>query len=345
MKKTIGFLIIAVILIFLALGIARTREKEAVMSIKSIQEQEGVPVEVEAVGRRDVTQTRSYFGDIQAGEQAVITAKLGERLDKLLVKEGQSVRLDQPLASFDTTVSQSGVAQARLALENARKDLQRVETLLNQGAISRQAYDGAKLQFDIACQNYETARSAVVMSAPVAGVVIRVDCSEGDYVHFGDPIMTIQSGKSLEVEFDVSLEDRPYIRPGQEIRIKVGKGELLSGKINRVALATGKESRLFKAYASLPASDRLWPGVMAEVEVTLADHRGVLAVPVDAVVERDRRQAVFVVENNHARLTPVELGIDSENYVEIVSGLQEGQLVSVYGHKDLTDGVKVKVVK
>lgn len=345
MKKIIGIGILGIIIFFLVIGIARSRQQEEVLSISKIQYNEGIPVIVNAVEIADVSMTNRYYGDIKAADQFEITSRSMERIESIFVKVGDRIEKDQPLVRFDTTTSQTAIVQLRLAMENAQRDYERIRNLFEQGAISRQIFDGAKLQYDLALENYEIARRSIVLYAPSSGRIARIDFKPGDVVRSGDLVMMIFGSEHIEVEFDVTREDRSQLRKGQKISVAVEGVEPAVGEITYVSLVTNHDSRMFKIYARVPASKHLFPGVLASIDVTIEARHGVMTVPQDALLNQQDDTQVVAVNKGKAEKRSVKVGLRGENRVEILSGLSVGELVGVYGHKDLEDGDKVKVVK
>jgi len=345
MKKIIGFVVITVVGVFLVLGILRSQESEEVLSIDDIQKREGIPVHAQSVSRHDVSITRSFFGTIQAGDQTVVTSKLMERIESIHVEEGDRVREGQVLVTFDTTASMASVSQARMLFENTRRDLERMETLLAEGAISSQQFDQMKFAFEVAEKNYQTARNSVELVAPFAGIVARIDFDEGDYAEAGNSVVSIIDISSYEIVFDVTQEDRPRLRTGLPVVVTLGSGNQVEGHITRISLAASEETRLFQAYAELPTSEMMYPGVLASLSVVVAQAEGVLAVPPDAILERDGERFVFTIKDNTTAVRqPVQRGLIGEEYIEILQGVQEGDKVATYGHNSLEDGARIKLV-
>ncbi len=346
MKKIIGFAVIGVIGVFLVLGILRSQEAEEVLSIEDIQKSEGIPVHAKTVSRHDVSITRSFFGTIQAGNQTVVTSKLMERIESIHVREGDQVRAGQLLVTFDTTASMAAVSQARMQYETTKRDLDRMKTLLAEGAISTQQFDQMKFAFEVAEENYQTARNSVELVAPLSGIVARIDFDEGDLANPGDPVVSILDNSSFEIVFDVTQEDRPRLRSGQAVVVTLGSGAQIEGRISRISLSTSEETRLFKAYAELPASEVMYPGVLATLSVVVDQAEGVLAVPPDAVLERDGERFVFTIKDNTTAVRQtVQQGLIGEEYIEILQGVQEGDWVATYGHNSLEDGARIKLIE
>ena len=345
MKKIVGFVALAAIVFFLYMGIANSKQEEEVLSIGEIQKLEGVPVLTEEVKLGDVVRTNLFYGDIKSLGQMVVTSKMMDRIGNILVNVNDYVKKDQTLVVFDTTASQASVVQARLATENASRDYNRVKTLFEQGALSRQMHDGAKLQYDISTENYEMARSAVTLTAPSSGRVARIDFKAGALAYPGDAIITLITDDKLEVEFDVTQDDRPHLNTGQKVVVSNGNGISVTGKVTDASLMTSMQSRMFKITAKIPQTGGLYPGSLASVEVTIGERNNVAYVSFDALVGGNSDPRVFVVNGKIAKLRSIETGMQSADRIEVVSGLQPGEIVLTYGHTNLEDGAKVKIIK
>ncbi len=343
-KKIIGMTIGGIILLFLVLGIARSRQREEVPSIAKIQAREGIPVLAATVGRHDVRQTRDFYGTLRAGRSVNVSAKLMDRIAEIPVHVGDRVSEGQVLVKFDTTASQASVVQLRLAMESARKDYERLQTLYDKGAVSRQQLDQVKLGYDIARENYLNAHRSVELAAPISATVARVDVNEGDFVNPGDILMELVDTRSLEVEFELSQEDRANLRGGQAVRVRLD-GQVVEGRITHVSLSTRPGSRLFNAYATVSGSDHLYPGMLATVQVTLRERKEALAVPREAILDRGKGPFVVVVANGQAHLQPVRIGLQGEQFVEILDGLAGGETVATYGHANVEEGDRIKIVE
>lgn len=345
MKKIIGIVIGAAILLFLVLGIARTRQSEEALSITKIQQREGIPVFVRTVEKGDVEKVRSYYGTVRAKHQALVSSKLMDRIDKILVSEGDRVKKGQVLVRFDTTATQASVTQARLQFNNSKRDYDRMKKLFDEGAISRQTLDQVELGYRVAQKNYETALHTIELIAPISGIVARVDFEAGAIAFPGDVIVKIVNDENYDVAFDVTQEDRGLLKPGQNVMVYLDGDDGVAGEISHVGLATSDRSRLFTAYANIPAASNMYPGVLATVNVTVEHRDDVVQVPMDAILDRGDGPFVFVIENGTAKKRVVKTGLQGEDAVEILSGLNAGETVATYGHKAIEDGAKVKIVE
>ncbi len=344
MKTVFGIIAAGAVVVFLALGIARTRQEEEVLSINRIQQQEGVPVNAAEVKMGDVKVVARFYGDVRSGTEASVTSRLMERIERIFVDVGDRVVKGQPLVKFATEASQAAVEQRRLAMENARRNYERAEALFDQGAVSRQMLDAAKLAYDINRENYHSAQNSVVLNAPISGRIARIKFLEGQLVKPGDVVLTIVEDDSLEVRFNVIHKDRLSISEGLPVKIYVKGLDPVDGVITDVSLEADPKTRMFPVTAKIPAVKGIYAGITVVIDVTIRQRDNVLTVPVDAVLERTDGKVVVAIVDGKVRTTPVEVGLQDEKQAEIISGLSEGDLVAVYGQSGLEDGTLVKVV-
>ncbi len=345
MKKIIGVIVTGAVIVFLVLGIARSRQEEEVLSIKNIQQRDGVPILAAKAAYGKVSKTNRYYGDVKAVRQTTVSAKLMEQVSDVLVKVGDYVKKDQVLVKFDTTASQSSVIQARLAMEQMEKDYNRLKALHKEGAVSQQALDGIKLQYEVAVENYKTARQAVHLLAPRSGKVARVDLESGDLAHPGDPAVILMDDKKLEIDFEIPQDDRDDLRINQEVEVFLENGKTVNGRITEVSYLTKPFTRMYRGYAEIENVVGLYPGSMVAMDVLVADRDNVLMIPFDALIERGGEYHVALIKDNHAKLQQVDTGVRGEENIEILAGVKAGDVVAVYGHQNIEDGVKVKIME
>lgn len=344
MKTILGVLVLGVVTVFLALGIARSQEEEEVLSITKMQRQEGFPVVASQAKPEDIEVIRRYYGEARSLSQVVVASKLMDRIKEITVETGDHVSKGQTLVRFESDASAVGLAQQRLTREDAKKNLERAEALWKEGAISRQMLDQAKLAYELYNENYHTAEKTLDLTAPVSGSVALINLKEGQIAHPGDVIITIFQDDELEIVFDVVAEDRRLISEGQKITALFQDTDPVQGNVTEISMSTRDKSRLFPIYARIDANENIYPGMMATVDLLIDRKEGVLAIPVDAIMDRSGKKLVMKVVNGTARITPVTVGIQSEDFVEILSGVSRGESVAIYGHTALEDGTKLKII-
>jgi multidrug efflux pump subunit AcrA (membrane-fusion protein) len=126
--------------------------------------------------------------------------------------------------------------------------------------------------------------------------------------------------------------------------------QLFTGKVVTISPVVDEKTRMFTINISIPNPDnKLRAGMSAEVQLTTAERRGVVRVPLDAVVDKGDDQVVYIIEQSssqtqsRARERRVETGLAGQDYIEIISGLTPGETIVTKGQHFLRDGAQVNI--
>lgn len=249
---------------------------------------------------------------------------------------------------FEAVLTASMEEQAFLAGQSCRKaeisvkdaerrlrvSLQNVRTLLGNTAVqTSNNNDGPSGETDIP----EDQLSLVQLKAPFAGTIERYNFSQNERVEAGEPLMTLADTTRLWVSAD--LRQREWralqLQPGDKVRVMT----TLEGIENREAIVhfAGREVDVATNAVPLVAvienpDGRLRPGMFVRVAIPVSDPRKSLAIPESAILEHDRKSFVFSPENDHTfRRIDVEPGLRTNGFVEILSGLKDGDQVVANG--------------
>ena len=185
--------------------------------------------------------------------------------------------------------------------------------------------------------------------APISGTVVRLPARIGAQVSPQSPIARIATTDQLQI---VTAVPERFIRAtvvGQRavVRFDAYPDRVYEARVNRIAPAVDPQARTLETILSLAEADaRIKPGMFARVELVLAEQPAALTVPLPAVVRRDGRPYVYVLDaaEERAHLRPVTTGIESDGRVELTSGVDEGQRVVIRGQNLLDDGARVRVI-
>ncbi|MCB0404642.1 MAG: efflux RND transporter periplasmic adaptor subunit [Bdellovibrionales bacterium] len=184
----------------------------------------------------------------------------------------------------------------------------------------------------------------VQVISPVRGVVSAVDVTEGSQVKQGQKLAAVTDPNKTLVTIEVAAADLSTIHPGLKAELKVpGRKTPIAVAVSGVSPfvdpatgTAGAELEFISGPAQLP------PGAMGRVYFKVRAHAG-FQVPEDAVVYRGKKTLLRLVEDNKAKLTPVELGPIRRGLVEIQNGIQEGNTVVVRASQFIADGEEVTV--
>jgi RND family efflux transporter MFP subunit len=367
-KRRVFWIVLALCLIAAGVGAAVVRQRgaqDAPAARQAGAALEFLSTDVMRVEPRELRQLLPLSGSLRAVNQAAVKARVGGDVREVLVREGEEVKAGQVLIRMDASDYEARVGQARGALSAARGQLDIAvkardnnKALLEKGFISRNAFDNAASQYDIARANVESANGALdvarkavadtVIRAPISGLVSSRTVQPGEKVSPDNRLLDIVDLLRMELEAAVPAADIMNVALGQDVQLKVeGLASPLTGKVARINPATQAGSRSILVYIQIDnPRNVLRVGMFGEAQLTLARKSGVLTVPQSAVQNAGSSPFVYAVENGKLARKPVTLGMKGDNgeggAVEIVHGLDSGALVVRANLGNLPVGIPVK---
>jgi membrane fusion protein (multidrug efflux system) len=259
-----------------------------------------------------------------------------------LVKSGQTV------LTLDKSGPSSQYYQAGANFSNTDKNLQRMKSLYQEGAISQQSLDAAQTAYDIAKANFEGARSSVELTSPIAGFVTAVNANVGDLATPGMVLMTVANISRMKIIFNIGEVDFPKVSLGQTVRIysEYKPDRVVEGRIIQLAKSADVRSRSFEVKALFANPPDKWfkPGMFCKAEVPLLTRKGSLVIPNTAIMSDGAKKSVFIIRGGTAHKRSVESGDSEGELTEILRGLQNGDTVATVGLNDLKDSSLVVIV-
>ena len=351
MKKAIVIVLVLVVLALIVYRISTYQTSELAQSISDIQKAQGVPVEVITAEKTVLEFSRQYSSTVKGFSQTSAIVHLMESVKNVHVDVGDLVSTGDVLMELNKSNPQAQYQQAKLASDNAAQEFSRISALYEQGAVSRQMLDQATLARDIAESNFNNARELVEITAPIDGVVTDVMFRPGEVVSPGDAVVTISTINKVKCELWVGDKDHQQIRTGQLAQVITSGSSTsnfqngISGKVHEISLSTNPESHLYKVVVVADNNSMaLKPGQLVLVRIVIESVPDVLVIPKDAVIIQNGSPFVYKIIGDIAELTPITIGLENRNHLEVSSGLSLGDTIVVYGMNRLKSGDRVKIV-
>ncbi|WP_028308082.1 efflux RND transporter periplasmic adaptor subunit [Desulfitibacter alkalitolerans] len=365
------FMVIAVIAAVVAAG-------SLMQSVEEVGETDvinPIPVETAKAFRGDITEITNMTAVVEARDSVSVIPKLGGKVERVAVSVGDRVSKGQVLVQLEQrelldqlkqaeaglALAQAGKSSAMARLDDARATLERMEKLYTEGAISKQQLDQARLQYQLS--DPETVNAQIkqaqagvdmirtqlentIISAPITGVVTAVNVSAGEMAGPSMPVAVIMNLDEVEISVGVVEQYINNVKVGDKVdlRISAVKDEPYTGVIKTIAPAADQMNRTFPVTIILQNENHeIKAGMFAEVALATRTKQDVVVVPMVAVVDQGSRQSIFVVENNEAVARKIELGINDGQFVEVISGIEEGETLIIKGQNIVTHGDPVVV--
>ncbi len=317
------------------------------------------------VTRRDLVERLLARGSIVAppNEDVKIASPVAGRVVEMKVAEGDPVRPGQTLAQIDPRpledqrrAAAAALAQARTALENAELNERRTERLLERGIAAGKELEDARAQRAAAAASVEQSRAALDTAqrqlararirSPIAGQVVKRFVGVGEQVDgtAAQPVVEVANVEHVELAAQVPADQLGRVREGQsaEIVSDASAGRSFPGRVIAIAPAIDPATNAALVRIAIPNPERrLKVGMFAVARIALREKPGVLTVPASAVAHDEQGAAVYVVAGDLATRTPVKLGLETPEAVEVLSGVQEGATVLVSAVHGLGEKARV----
>lgn len=274
---------------------------------------------------------------------------------KVLVTAGEAVRDGQVLLQLAPVPSSTLEFQrAQIDVEFAERDLERLQRLREQHlATNEQVQQAEKV--------LSTARAVLAglgggasepapVRAPFAGVVEDTPVEAGTVVHSGDTAVLLAPARAVVVRAGFEPEDAAVLAPGLAVRLSPVFASAAAGparaRLARLHRVVDPRTQLVEALIE-PEAPPTWmvAGTRVKVTVVVRSAADAVRVPRSALLAQGGRRGVYVVRDGRAVWTPLRLGLESEDFVEVTEGLAAGDEVVTTGRTSLTDGMRVAVAE
>lgn len=328
---------------------------------------EAIPVDVVGVEQGPIFETINAPGQVVSKKRVELTTAVPGQIVKVAVKEGDTVKKGQVLATLDDRDAMIQIQRADANLDSAQKDvaltertLDRLVRALQMGAVSRQMAEDAEAAVHAARAKQrvaaEEARAAQLMAerlnvvAPFDGVVMISYAVEGLWAEPPGPLFQLVDMNQREVELKIPAEQVSRLNSGQAVNLssEAFPGHQWTEQILRVAPATSREQGMantLSVYATLgPDAPPLRFGQQVDAQIRTAGNERAVRVPLGAVTVQNGRPVVAIIDEGHARFKPVATGIESFSHIEIRDGLKPGDKVILL-NKPLEEGARVEPVE
>lgn len=299
-----------------------------------------IPVVTAEVTRQDLLRSREYSGSVEGIRQATVTARLAETIERVNVRKGDVIRAAQTVVVFDQTGPATSLRQAQAVYEDSRKTSEKYDRLFNEGAVSELERDAHRTASEVAKANYESARDAANVLAPISGIVTDVTAKAGRQTVPGESLVEIAAIDTARVLVDVSVYEARELTKGLSVRTHAQLDTTAAGEgwIDQIASSADPNTRMLRLEVLVPNLEhRLLPGMFVTATIEFERRSGATAVPREALIYRESGLGAFVVRDSVAYYTPVTTGTESAGQVEITTGLSPGDIVVILGQNNIQD--------
>jgi len=353
MKKVL-YIVIGVAVIGLIAYILTNNKKKNEAETELISKKNAtVAVRVATVKNEVPNLDYTTNGTFAPSQELSFPAENSGRVVKVLVDEGDRVRVGQVLAVIKGDQLNIQLQNTKAAYENAKADSQRYENAFKTGGVTKQQLDQAKLSLTNAKAQYDAARINVgdaSIKSSINGIVNMRNIEPGSVVAPGTVLFELVNVSTLKLKVNVDEQHVAGLKVGNTIKVKasVYPDKEFSGKITFIApKADGSLNFPVEIEVTNNPDNELKAGMYgtATFGSNASQKAAIKTIPRTAFVGGVAGNQVFVVKDSTARMVKIVSGRIFGDQVEVLDGLNEGEAVVTSGQINLTDGTKVNTIK
>ena len=289
------------------------------------------------------------LGTARANESVTLTAGLTDTVRRINFDDGDYVEAGTVLVELTSEEEEAQLAVARAELDEARRQLARLEDLDRRGIAATSEVDLARSAAEAAEARLSTELARLkdrLIRAPFSGLLGFREVSPGTLLGPNEAITTIDDVSQIKLDFTVPEKFLALMQPGRKIYASGASWQdrQFEGVVRAVGSRVDPVTRAVVVRAIIPNEDQaLRPGMLLTVRI-LAAERTAIVVPERSVVQVGNSSFVYVVgPNQRVNRHEVRLGTRQLGVVEVVAGLEEGEQIVTEGIIKLREGSLVKV--
>jgi membrane fusion protein (multidrug efflux system) len=307
-----------------------------------------------------ITRFVTLPAEIKALHEATLYAKVTGYLKTIAVDKGDEVKQGALLAEIEVPELLADAAKYKAEVGLADIELRRVSEARQKAPdlVVPLTVDTARSKAEVAKANLDRAEMLLMftrITAPFSGIITRRNVDPGAFIAAATAnspqnaaLFTLADFKTVRVQVAVPESDASLVQRGQPIKVTVEglRGRVFKGQITRFSYALDDASKTMLAEIELPNPDlALRPGMYATASLGLEHKDSALLVPAATVIAEKANRFVFTLVGNKAHKTPVKLGFEDGENVEITNGVKPDDTVLLPVKGPLADAQPIKVIE
>ncbi|NMH28687.1 efflux RND transporter periplasmic adaptor subunit [Flavobacterium silvaticum] len=351
-KKFIYIIALVAAVALIAFVLTKNKEKneneQKIVSLKN----SSISIRVDTVETKPIEAQSVSNGTFMPSQELKFSAENSGRVQKVLVDEGDVVRIGQTLAIIKGDKLSVDVVSARAAYDNAVADAKRYENAFKTGGVTKQQLDQAQLTLSNAKAKLDQANISfgdASIKATINGIVNKKMIEPGSVVSPGTELFELVNVSKLKLTVTVPEAQVPALKKGNTVKVKasVYPDKEFSGKISFIA-PKADESLNFPVEIEIAnnPNNELKAGMYGTADFGGSEQqKPIRTISRNAFVGGVNAGQVFIVKDSVATLKKITPGRVFGDKVEVLDGLQDGEIVVISGQINLTNGAKVSILK
>ena len=292
----------------------------------------------------------TYVGYLLPYKRVLMRSEIDGVIEKIDFEEGDEITKGKRLVDISTKEHRLKLKIAITDSNLADINIKRDEKLAAKNLISNAQLDQTKTRAESASLNKELAEISLnksLISSPLKGTIKTRHIKVGEFVRKGDKLVEILDIDKIIVKVNIPEQEILSIQVGQnvEVALYIMEKKTFLGRVKNIGLEADSSNRTFPVEILVDNKERqLRAGMLARATFTKNVDQDQIVIPRHTVLERDQGRVVYVFEDGKAFRRDITIGLSQLDQVQVVQGLNKGELIVVEGHTKLTDGEEVNVV-
>lgn len=255
------------------------------------------------------------------------------------------------ISSYEYDLAVRNLDFEKRNLEKARLDLQQLSKPVSSNILTQ--YEAQLKQLDLQKQSLMDSGKDFTITSTIEGVVLFKDIDEGSYLQPGMHVLEIGNTNSMYIEADILTGDIVKFEEGSQVVISSDDLGLtdIKGQVTKIHPRAfskisdlGIEQKRIKVEIQInEIVENIKPGYELDLKIITDKSEDTLLAPENAVFDMEGKDYVFTIIDSKAILTQVKTGIESQRQIEILDGIEEGQIIILSPDNEIEDGIKVKI--
>lgn len=346
--RTTLYIIVILIILGLILYPKLNLEEDKGPQVSNQRQNSLLPVEVKIVTPRRIENIIKITGAILANESVSLRSEISGKIEKIYFQEGQRVKKNELLLSINDDEIVAQVERLKFT-QKLNEDMEyRQRQLLEKEAISREEYEIALTTLNTTKSDIKEREARLAkhkIYAPFDGIIGLREVSEGSYITPSDLVANLYNINPIKIEFSIPGKYSPMVNKGDKINftIEASENEFV-GTIYAVEPRIDPRTRTLQIRALCRNDEEaLIPGQFANINYILDILPDALMVPSESIIPEMNSHKVFMFKGGTVREERVNIGLRTENEVQVTRGIEPGDTVITTGILQIRDGMPVSI--
>ena len=307
-------------------------------------------VRIKQVNLESLSIQSTYVGYLLPNKRVLMRSEIDGVIEKIDFEEGDEITKGKRLVDISTKEHRLKLKIAITDSNLADINIKRDKKLAAQNLISNAQLDQTKTRAESASLNKELAEISLnksLISSPLKGTIKTRHIKVGEFVRKGDKLVEILDIDRILVKVNIPEQEILSIQVGQnvEVALYIMEKKTFLGRVKNIGLEADSSNRTFPVEILVDNKERqLRAGMLARATFTKNVDQDQIVIPRHTILERDQGRVVYVFDDGKAFRRDITIGLSQLDQVQVVQGLNKGELIVVEGHTKLTDGEEVNVV-